>query len=142
MADDDRLIYLISRAQHCLKVHLMKAFSAEGLDLTPVQAGILFLLKEGPKTMTQLSRMLGIDNSAITGLVDRLGNAQLAERRPDPADRRKWRIHITDKGRAEIDRALVIVRRVNGDIKDGFSTEEIAVFKKVLTSFLEKFNKE
>ncbi|MFH1985427.1 MAG: MarR family transcriptional regulator [Pseudomonadota bacterium] len=142
MAADDRLIYLISKAQHCLKVYLKKAFAAEGLDLTPVQAGILFMLKEAPQSMTQLSRLLAIDNSAITGLVDRLEKVDLAQRRPDPADRRTWLIHITDNGRKEIDRALVIVRRVNSQIKEGFSADEITVFKTVLTRFFDKFSKE
>ena len=137
---DDRLIYLISKAQHSLKRYLKKAFAAQGLDLTPVQAGILFLLRTEPQTMTQLSRILDIDNSAITGLVDRLQNAGLANRQPNPSDRRAWLIAITDKGRVEIERALVIVRRVNDEIKQGFTENEMAIFKKILNSFFEKFN--
>ena len=137
---DDRLIYLISKAQHSLKRYLKKAFAAQGLDLTPVQAGILFLLKSEPQTMTQLSRVLDIDNSAITGLVDRLQKAGLANRQPSPHDRRAWLIAITDKGQIEIERALVIVRQVNQEIRQGFTDDEMTIFKRILISFFDKFN--
>ena len=33
-------------------------------------------------------------------MVDRLQEAGLVERRADPADRRAWRLHLTDKARA------------------------------------------
>jgi DNA-binding MarR family transcriptional regulator len=137
---DDRLIYLITKAQHRLKRYLKKAFAAQGLDLTPVQAGILFLLKSEPQTMTQLSRILDIDNSAITGLVDRLQKAGLANRQPNPDDRRAWLIAITDKGRVEIERALIIVRQVNQEIRQGFTDDEMVIFIKILNSFFDKFN--
>ena len=32
-------------------------------------------------------------------MVDRLQEAEMVERRPDPADRRSWRLYLTDKAR-------------------------------------------
>ena len=142
MQKDDRLIYLISRAQHGLMTHLKKALNAEGVEITPVQAGILFLLRKNALTMTELSRTLSIDNSAITGLVDRLEKSSLAKRTANPNDRRTYLIRITDKGKNEIDRAYVIIKKVNEEIKSGFSEDEVETFKKVLNSLLEKFAKE
>jgi DNA-binding MarR family transcriptional regulator len=142
MQPDDRLIYLISRAQHGLMTHLKKTLNAEGVDITPVQAGILFLLRKSAHTMTELSRALSIDNSAITGLVDRLEKSSLAERTANPNDRRTYLIRITDNGKKEIDRAHIIVKKVNEEIKSGFSEDEMETFKKVLNSLLEKFTKE
>ena len=142
MQKDDRLIYLISRAQHGLMTHLKKALNDEGVEITPVQAGILFLLRKNALTMTELSRTLSIDNSAITGLVDRLEKSSLAKRTANPSDRRTYLIRITDKGKNEIDRAYVIIKKVNKEIKSGFSEDEVEAFKKVLNSLLEKFTKE
>ncbi len=139
MQPDDRLIYLISRAQHSVMTHLKKELNARGTSITPVQAGILFLLRKNAHTMTRLSQILSIDNSAITGLVDRLEKAGLAERTSNPADRRTYLICITEKGKAEIDRAYVTIKRVNEEIKSGFSTDEVKTFKRVLNSLLEKF---
>lgn len=92
--------------------------------------------------MTELSRILSIDNSAITGLVDRLEKSNLAKRTANPNDRRTYLIRITDKGKNEIDRAYVIIKKVNEEIKSGFSEDEVETFKKVLNSLLEKFSKE
>jgi DNA-binding MarR family transcriptional regulator len=139
MPKDDRLIYLISRAQHSLMTYLKKELNADGTSITPAQAGILFLLRKTARTMTDLSQTLSIDNSAITGLVDRLEKSGLAERTANPADRRTFFIRITDKGKAEIDRAHVIIKKVNKEIKSGFSADEVETFKRVLNSLLEKF---
>jgi DNA-binding MarR family transcriptional regulator len=121
--------------------HLKQALNAKGNTITPAQAGILFLLRKSDHTMTNLSRILAIDNSAITGLVDRLEKAGLAERTSNPDDRRTYLICITEKGKAEIDRAYVTIKRVNAEIKSGFSEKEIEAFKEVLNSLLEKFSK-
>jgi len=139
MPPDDRLIYLLSRAQHALMSHLKKELGANDATITPVQAGILFLLCEKDHTMTQLSRILAIDNSAITGLVDRLEKSGLAKRTANPEDRRAFLIRITAKGKDEIDRAYVTIKRVNAEIKSGFSKDEIETFKKVLNNLMEKF---
>ncbi len=142
MQPDDRLIYLISRAQHSLMTYLKKELNARGTSITPVQAGILFLLRKNAHTMTKLSQILSIDNSAITGLVDRLEKSGLAQRTANPKDRRTYLIRITEKGKTEIDRASVTIKRVNEEIKSGFSPAEVETFKKVLNSLLEKFAKE
>jgi DNA-binding MarR family transcriptional regulator len=142
LENDDRLIFLMSRAQHCLRNHLKLAFEREGLGMTPVQSGILFLLQQKARTMTSISRELTIDNSATTGLVDRLEKAGLAKRRPHPKDRRTVLIEITELGRQSIEKAYHIVRNVNSEIKAGFSVEEISIFKSILNSFFIKFKKE
>ena len=141
MQPDDRLVYLISRAQHSLMTHLKKELNSRGTSITPVQAGILFLLRKNAHTMTRLSQILSIDNSAITGLVDRLEKSGLAKRTANPDDRRTFLIRITAKGQEEIDRAYVTIKRVNDDIKSGFSKSEIETFKKVLNNLMEKFAK-
>lgn len=142
MATDDRLIFLLSRAQHCLRIYLKQAFERAGLGITPVQSGILFLLQQKTRTMTEISRELAIDNSATTGLVDRLEKAGLALRRPHPGDRRTFLIEITDAGREAVAKAYNVVREVNAEIKAGFSEAEMTVFKRVLNGFFTKFKKE
>ena len=142
MATDERLIFLLSRAHHCLRTYMKQAFEREGLGVTPVQSGILFLLQHEARTMTALSRELSIDNSAITGLVDRLEIAGLAVRRPHPRDRRTYLVEITDMGRSAAAKALDLVHTVNAEISAGFSEDEMVVFKRVVNSFFTKFTKE
>ena len=142
MLTDDRLIYLLFKAQTKLQNYLRSELSSAGVKVTAVQAGILFLLKQKDgRTMTELSQVISTDNSAMTGLVDRLEKSGLIVRKAAPNDRRAYLIHVTPEGLEEVEKAKVIIKRVNGEIKEGFSEEEINAFKKVLGSIFEKFGK-
>jgi DNA-binding MarR family transcriptional regulator len=50
-------------------------------------------------SMVDLSRALLTDKSNVTGIVDRLERASLAQRTPDPYDRRVIQIRLTPEGR-------------------------------------------
>ncbi len=140
MPGNDRLIYLIFTAQQHLRTYLKNTLAGEGVRITPAQAGILFLLdQEQGQNMTALSRVLAIDNSTMTGLVNRLEKRGFVRRVSGPSDRRISRIFITPEGAAEVDRAKAVINRVNQEITAGFSQEEARVFKRVLQSFFGKF---
>ena len=140
MPKDDRLIYLVFTAQLKLKTYLKNAFSEAGVTITPAQSGILFLLKKkNGQTMSELSQVLSLDNSTLTGLVDRLERTSLVQRNVSTADRRASHVFITDKGSEEIDRARVVIRRVNEQIKADFTENEVEAFKKILKSFFARF---
>jgi DNA-binding MarR family transcriptional regulator len=140
MPKDDRLIFLVFTAQQKLRTHLANAMSEAGVAITPAQSGILFLLeKKNGQTMSELSQSLSIDNSTLTGLVDRLERSGFARRNAGTADRRASHVFITSRGIEEIGRAKTVIRRVNDRIKSDFSTEEIDIFRKVLQSFFVKF---
>jgi len=142
MLTDDRLIFLIFKTQNKLKNYIGSQLAAGGVRISVVQAGILFLLKQKDgRTMTELSQILSTDNSAITGLVDRLEKSGFISRKMPLNDRRAYLICITADGLEEIDKAKVVIRRVNEEIKEGFSVEEIESFKKVLNGIFDKFGK-
>jgi DNA-binding MarR family transcriptional regulator len=61
-----------------------------GLDLTMGQLkSVLVLTTQGPLSVGELGRALGIGEPAASLLVDRLEERDLASRREDPADRRR-----------------------------------------------------
>ncbi|RLB31663.1 MAG: hypothetical protein DRH20_15540 [Deltaproteobacteria bacterium] len=137
----DRLIYLLFSAQQTLKTYLRQVLTSAGIAGTPAQAGILFLLKEQDgRSMSELSRALSSDNSTVTGLIDRLQKAGLVRRENSAADRRMYRIFITEQGLAEIRRLTPLIHRVNEEIKAGFTEEQMESFKAVLRSFFSKFS--
>ena len=136
---DNRLIFLTLSAQHRLKNHLIQAYKKDGVQITPAHTGIMFLLLEGRKSMNDLSKMLDIKNSTVTGLVDRLEARKFVERISDPDDRRRWNIRITERGKNELTKARAIIKRINADIAQGFTREEITSFSKVLKSIIHKF---
>ncbi|HUH65096.1 MAG TPA: MarR family transcriptional regulator [Syntrophales bacterium] len=141
MPPDDRLIYLIFTAQQKLRTYLTKMLIKENVRVTPAQAGILFLLKQRDgRTMGELSQMLSIDNSTITGLVDRLDKRGLVRRDPSPHDRRASHVFVNPEGIEEVDKAKKVIRAVNQEIKNGFSAEELESFNRILRSFFHKFD--
>jgi DNA-binding MarR family transcriptional regulator len=127
-------------AQFKLTNHLKLQFKAQGINISPGQMGILFLLEQQDlRPMSELSSILEIDNSAITRLVDRLEKSGLVRRESNPADRRQYLIGITGKGMQQTLEAQKISNAVNDKIREGFSDNEIAVFQRVMASFDHKF---
>jgi DNA-binding MarR family transcriptional regulator len=69
------------------------------LGIAPQQAMALGTLEPGQALpMSALAEALHCDNSNITGIVDRLEAAGLAERRPDERDRRVKAVVLTTDG--------------------------------------------
>ena len=142
MSRDDRLIFLLLTAQQALKNHTNRSLAAEGVRITVAQSGILFLLKRQDRRMiSELGRILGIENSAMTGLVDRLEKSGFVKRVADPADRRALLICVTPEGLEEVEKAKPIIRGVNDSIKADFPKHEIDGFKSVLNGILSRFKK-
>ncbi|MEU6420677.1 MULTISPECIES: MarR family winged helix-turn-helix transcriptional regulator [Streptomyces] len=85
--------------------------------LTGAQARLLSLLSLEPLPMRKLAQKLKCEPSNVTGIVDRLEARGLAERRPDPADRRVKLAAATEEG-----------RRVARELREGlrFAREPLA----------------
>jgi DNA-binding MarR family transcriptional regulator len=137
---DDRLLFLLSKAQYKLQNYLKLQFKAQGIDISPGQTGILFLLaQQDLRSMSELSKILDTDNSAITRLVDRLEKSGLVLRQSNPKDRRQFLIGITDLGLQQALKAKKISQTANNKIRKGFTDKEIGIFKRVIAGFDEKF---
>jgi len=77
-------------------------------DLSPSQFNILNLLCDRPEGCTQieLSRLLIMHRSNVTGLVDRLEARGLVLRRDSPHDRRVYRVILTAAGKKLLQQIL------------------------------------
>ncbi len=140
MIVEDRLIFLISKVYQKLILNLQKAFTDAHLEVTPIQAMVLFLLqKRDGASLTELSQGLMLENPTVTGLTDRLEKLGYVKRADHPNDRRVYLIHLTKKGDAVAKRALPIIKKLNEQIKEGYSKVEVENFKKVLIGAFNKF---
>src|SRR4051794_21887063 len=64
---------------------------------------VLATLEEfGPLSQAEIGRRLGLDRNDVNSIVGRLDGGQLVQRRPDPADRRRNTVSITDAGRRHL----------------------------------------
>ena len=142
MDKDDRLIFLLGKARHRLITSLDKSLLNKA-GVTTAQSGALFyLMKNDGCLLSQLSRGLMLDNSAITGMVDRLEKKDFIQRRSCANDRRAAKIYLTDAGREAATRALPVVKKYNKAIKEGFSSEEIDGFRRILQSVVDRFGEQ
>jgi DNA-binding MarR family transcriptional regulator len=72
---------------------------ASEFELSPPQVMALRQLDpDEPKPMSELAIALRCDNSNVTGIVDRLEDRGLVERRPGEHDRRVKMLMITERG--------------------------------------------
>ncbi|MGW6198724.1 MarR family winged helix-turn-helix transcriptional regulator [Kribbella sp. NPDC055110] len=92
----------------------LHAETSRPLRLTPQQAHLLCVLLGGPLGMTELSRILSIERSSLTSMVDRLERRTLVARTPNPTDRRASQIELTADGLALAHEAHdAVVDRIN-----------------------------
>jgi len=132
-----RLIYLLSVAQRRLQRWM--AAQPEN-EVTPAQAGLLFILgRQDGVLMGEAGAALDMGPAGISGLVDRTAAARLIERRADREDGRAWRVWLTPKGRAALARAKTSAAVINAALTEGFTSAEIDVVARWLTSIQDKF---
>ena len=132
-----RLIYLLSVAQRRLQRWM--AAQPEN-QVTPAQAGLLFILgKQDGILIGEAGAALDLGPAGISGLVDRTAAAGLVERRADSEDGRAWRVWLTSKGRAALAQAKAGAAEVNAALTEGFTSAEIDIVARWLTSIQDKF---
>jgi DNA-binding MarR family transcriptional regulator len=89
-------------------------------DLPLRQLRVCALLYDGPRSMSSLSRELGVSLSAMTQIADRLERARLVKRLFEGSDRRVRSLQLTPRGQeimrlreeARIHRAQVVAERM------------------------------
>lgn len=94
MPDFERdLLFLLHHTARLLRVESDKRARAHGM--TRAQWGILIWLERQPGiTQKELAELLEVEPITVARLLDRLEARGLVERRPDPRDRRIWRLHL------------------------------------------------
>ena len=73
-----------------------------------------------------LAELLDVEPITVCRMVDRLQEADLVERRPDPSDRRSWRLFLTDKAAALLAQLQPLGEQLETEAFEGISSEERA----------------
>jgi DNA-binding MarR family transcriptional regulator len=84
---------------------------------------------ENPKS---LATKLDLENSSMTGLLDRLEKKNLIERRPDPEDRRGILIFLTPAGVAARENIKSQVEELDRKLCEALSPIDIKTFRKIM----------
>lgn len=80
----------------------------------------------------EIAEFLKVEDSTISGLLDRMESKGLLTREIDLYDRRHIMIRLTEQANALQPHVIEIVEQVNQDVLTGFSEEETAVLKEFL----------
>ena len=74
-----------------------------------------------------LAELLDVEPITVCRMVDRLQEADLVERRPDPADRRSWRLFLTAKAADLLAQLQPLGEQLEVEAFAGISSEERAM---------------
>jgi DNA-binding MarR family transcriptional regulator len=105
---------------------------ARHVGLRPADLEVLGLIEQhGPLTAGRLGEFTGLSPAAVTGLIDRLERAGVAERRADPGDRRRVLVAF-GAGAADIPALYEELERSMRAVAERYSAEEIDVISRFL----------
>ncbi len=117
------LTYLLSDTARLLR----KAFDARvrRLGMTSAQARLLLILShsEGENQAFYAER-LEVEPISLARMIDRLVESGRVERRPDPADRRAWRVYLTPQSQEIIDQVRGCLSGLEDEMVLGLSAAQ------------------
>jgi len=134
----------MEQIEDCLSFYLGKAYqrvtqSAKQrlapYGVTPVQYALLKVLWDrDDQSGAELGERLLLDSATMTGLLDRLEQAGLIERKAHVTDRRVNKVVLTARGRdlqVSLDREM---DQMNQDFLGGFAPSEALLLRNLLTT--------
>jgi DNA-binding MarR family transcriptional regulator len=133
------LLFLLHDVARLLRVDADKRARLHGM--TRAQWAILIWLERQPGiSQKELSEILEVEPITVARLIDRLEARGMVERRPDPRDRRIWRLHLLDPAHDVLhemdDQRTDMTRMVTAGIDDSaieIMTDALLRMKSTLT---------
>ncbi|MDQ8758162.1 MarR family transcriptional regulator [Sphingosinicella sp. LHD-64] len=95
--------------------------------------------RDGQKQV-ELAEALDVEPITLSRMVDRLAEAGYVERRQDEADRRVWRIHLTQRALPVLEELDALSDVFHADLLAGVSSEDRAVASRVLARVRDNLN--
>ena len=99
MAEPDNLGTMVADVSHLMRRAFDERARSSGLS-RPQWRVLTMLRRHEGINQGGLAELVEVEPITLCRMVDRLQEAGLVERRADPADRRAWRLHLTDKASA------------------------------------------
>ncbi|HYF74267.1 MAG TPA: MarR family transcriptional regulator [Nocardioides sp.] len=127
----DRPTWLLSRASARAHALLTEAFASAGVRGYHFRL-LAALEADGPCSQADLARATGIDRSDVVAALDELSGWGLARRDPDPGDRRRNLVSLTEAGAARLDELDVVVGQVQDTLLEPLSPSERTALVRIL----------
>ena len=137
MTDRDRLLDEIGVLEFRLLASGLPEQTSSLLDydLTLQQLRVFaFILTRGQTPISKVADALGIRPNVATGIVQRLVDRELIERREDPRDRRIRLVMVTSRGLALVDELSEIVLAKGRELLDRLSDEQLRQLRDIFAA--------
>jgi DNA-binding MarR family transcriptional regulator len=103
------------------------------IGVTGPQARLLLNLNRRPgENQGFYAEQLEVEPITLCRMVDRLEEAGMVERRRDPADRRAWQLHLTEKSQKVVAKLQQSVDSLVDDMLCGLTLQEREEFARLL----------
>ncbi|MFF0555633.1 MarR family winged helix-turn-helix transcriptional regulator [Streptomyces sp. NPDC004266] len=126
----DRLGFLLSFRGELTGARIRAALGVAGLH--PRNAMTLMQLAPGATSQRELAVAMEVDPSQLVAILNELETSGLAERRRDPADRRRHIVEITPAGTAALERIDAAVREAERELFGDLTEAEQALLRGLL----------
>ena len=132
---DESIGYLLKRVRSMLSAAVEREIADH--DVTYEQWGVLLMiLKDRGDTAAMLARGMECDTGSMTRMLDRLEAKQLISRTRSTDDRRRVQLELTQAGKRLAERLVAAIVKVLNRHLDGFSVDELELFKSFLRRML------
>jgi DNA-binding MarR family transcriptional regulator len=88
-----------------------------------------------------LAEQLDVEPITVCRMVDRLQEAGLVERRADAADRRSWRLHLTQRALELLDQLRPLAEEMIEEALDGIDVQDRQMLVQLLTQVRENLSR-
>jgi DNA-binding MarR family transcriptional regulator len=120
----EQILALLPVLRQWVTARVQSSGAHRGLSLR--QYAALHGIREGASSPGELARLWQVTPAVLTGIVDRLESRGLVRREPDPMDRRRLRLALTEDG---LEASLEVERALTNDLSVQLamlSAEELA----------------
>jgi DNA-binding MarR family transcriptional regulator len=121
----DTIGVLVSDAARLLRRRFDARAKAIGVSRAQWQVLIALARAEG-SSQAALAERLEVETITVGRMVDRLEDAALVQRQPDPADRRAWRLFLTPRAHDLLNDLQPVAHAVRAEMLAGLSAAEQA----------------
>lgn len=118
------LAWEMAETSRTLRRHFDRRASALGVTTAQWRA-LAWLGHEPGLKQVELAERLDVEPITAGRIVDRLEEAKLVLRQPDPVDRRVWRLFLTDEAKPIFKRLTSLADEMASQVFEGLSAEEI-----------------
>ncbi|EXG82325.1 transcriptional regulator [Cryptosporangium arvum DSM 44712] len=127
--------YLLKHATQKLMALTDAALEPLGIDSKDYGA-LRVLAHREPTSQLQVAQTLGIDRTTMVALLDVLERKGIVTRRPDPADRRKNVVELTEQGLQTYDAAQVAYEKAESGFLAGLSPSASSQLRRTLRTLV------